>query len=298
MLYWPESYPNWPKNSKQLLASLLTKCNYYTIILLVYLQHFYGVYMISHAMINGRTHRLLQQNSHDFAISGSPRSGTAFGLVLDGCGSKYNRQSSHNEVGAKLLGQFASNWLNLQFAENELVELDGLLVGLFDSCLVFMSQIVDSMPFIDEAARTAFVMTHWLATLVGFVVVEETAVLFWQGDGYLYVNGEITTLDSGNRPDYLAYQLLGKSEGVKGRKGEHVTPSLTHPFTPSFVTVNRADLHSLAVATDGWQPDLLAQLAEPRSSLHLQRWLNIQARQPGNFEDDGAVAVWWLASGS
>jgi hypothetical protein len=49
----------------------------------------------------------------------------------------------------------------------------------------------------------------------------------------------------------------------------------------------------LAVATDGWRPDLLTQLAKPRPSLHLQRWLNRQARQAGNFEDDGAVAVWW-----
>ncbi|MCB9423398.1 MAG: protein phosphatase 2C domain-containing protein [Ardenticatenaceae bacterium] len=253
--------------------------------------------MISHAMINGRSHRLMQQNSHDFAISGSPRPGTAYGLVLDGCGSKYNRQPSNNEVGAKLLGQFAAAWLNKQLAvSHEQLAMDDLLVGLFDGCLGFIGQAVDSVPFTDEDARAAFVMTHWLATLVGFVVVGETAVLFWQGDGYLCVNGDVTTLDSGNRPDYLAYRLLRTGEEVKGRTGEKITPSPFQPFTPSFVTVNRANTHWLAVATDGWQPELLAQLAEPRSSLHLQRWLNVQARQSGNFEDDGAIAIWRLAA--
>jgi hypothetical protein len=247
--------------------------------------------MISHAMVNGRTHRLMQQNSHDFAISGSPRSGTAYGLVLDGCGSKFKRQPSSNEVGAKLLGQFAANWLDKQLAvSNEPLAVTDLLVGLFDGCLDFMRQTVDSVPFADEEARTAFVMTHWLATLVGFVVMAETAVLFWQGDGYLSINSKITTLNSGNRPDYLAYQLLRRNEGVKRYGSEQITPS--------FETFDRANLDSLAVATDGWRPDLLTQLTEPHPSLHLQRWLNVQARQPGNFEDDGAVAVYWLAAGS
>ncbi len=254
--------------------------------------------MLSHAMINGRSHRLMQQNSHDFAISGSPRPDTAFGLVLDGCGSKYNRQPSSNEVGAKLLGQFAANWLNQHLSMNESIDPSNLLADLFASCLGFMDQTTTRLPFTDEAARTSFVMTHWLATMVGFVVVAETTVLFWQGDGYLCVNGDVTTLDSDNLPDYLAYKLLRRGERVKGRTGEKITPSpqrpqVVHPCTPSFVTIDHADLGWLAVATDGWRPDLLAQLAEPRTSLHLQRWLNVQARQPGNFEDDGAVAIWW-----
>ncbi len=252
--------------------------------------------MLSHAIINGRSHRLMQQNSHDFASSGSPRPDTAFGLVLDGCGSKYNRQPSSNEVGAKLLGQFAAGWLNRQLVMNEPFDPDDFPADLFNACLNFMRQTTDLLPFADDAARTAFVMTHWLATLVGFVVVGQTAVLFWQGDGCLCVNGEVTALDSGNQPDYLAYRLLRTGEQVKGRKGEKITPSPVQPFTPSFITVTRADMHWLAVATDGWRPDLLAQLAEPRPSLHLQRWLNVQARQPGNFEDDGAVAIWWLAA--
>ncbi len=250
--------------------------------------------MISHAMVNGRSHRLRQQNSHDFASSGNPRPGTAYGLVLDGCGSKYNRQPSSNEVGAKLLGQSAAGWLDQRLAiSDEPFAVADLVTALFADCVTFLQQTTALLPFADEAARTGFVMTHWLATLVGFVMTEETAVLFWQGDGYLCVNGEVTTLDSDNKPDYLAYRLLGKEAGGQGGKGDGISPAPPLPSPSANLTINRADVDWLAVATDGWQPDLLAQLIEPRSSLHLQRWLNVQARQPGNFEDDGAVAIWW-----
>ncbi len=53
-----------------------------------------------------------------------------------------------------------------------------------------------------------------------------------------------------------------------------------------------AQLRWLAVATDGWSAGLLGQLEEPRSALTLQRWLNVQSQQRGQFDDDGAVAIW------
>ena len=72
--------------------------------------------MINHATLIGRSHRLRQQNCHDYAISGAPAPGCAFGLVLDGCGSKYHAGTavypSHNEVGAKLLGKFIASSLS------------------------------------------------------------------------------------------------------------------------------------------------------------------------------------------
>ncbi len=232
---------------------------------------------ISQAAIIGRSHRLMQQNCHDFAITGTPRPGAAFGLILDGCGSKYQKSPSHNEVGAKLLGQFAANYLHRQLAVTNGNEVE-LLDGLFAACVSFLGGVVSMIPFEDKAGRERFVATHWLATLVGFVVLPETAVFFWQGDGYLCLNGDVTTLDSGNRPDYLAYRVLTGEENGRFQ---------TQPIP------NRGDITWLAVASDGWRPDLLAELVEPRSNLTLQRWLNIQAKKPGNFDDDGAVAVWW-----
>ncbi len=236
--------------------------------------------MIQHTTINGRFHRTRQQNSHDFALSGSPAPGVFYGLVLDGCGSR----PSHNEVGAKLLGQFAARHLQQQLADlapegGTAVAATAVLDDLFPRCVQFLQHITALFPWQNDAERAQFVGAHWLATLLGFVVTPETAVFFWQGDGYLIHNGHAITLDSDNRPDYLAYQLLEKDP-------QHFGGFQT-------LVLERPSLQWLAVTTDGWRPDLLPQLAAPRSGLQLARWVNVQARRPGYFEDDGAVAVWW-----
>ncbi len=240
--------------------------------------------MIQHATIHGRFHRTRQQNSHDFAHSGNPAPGMFYGLVLDGCGSK----PSHNEVGAKLLGQFVARYVRQQLAHS--AEPTAVLADLFPRCVQFLQQCVDLFPWEDEMEQAQFVAAHLLATVLGFVVTPDTAVFFWQGDGYLVYDGHVITLDSDNRPDYLAYRLLEQ----RMRSGAEGTQSLAED-TNGFQTlvVARPSLQWLAVATDGWQPDLLPQLGAPRPSLQLARWVNVQARRPGYFEDDGAVAVWW-----
>lgn len=240
--------------------------------------------MLSHAIVIGRTHRLLQQNCQDFALTGrGAAEGCFFGLVADGCGSKYyetgvnGRQvtPSHNEVGAKLLGNFAAGWLSEQLDSG--VELPSLLEGLSLACVAFLRGVVTLFPAPDEAGRARLVATHLLATLAGFVVTPSAAAFFAAGDGYLCHDGQIIRLDQGNRPRYLAYNLL-----------EETAVSLQIHLLP--------DPHSiqwLAVATDGWTAECLAELATPRPTLTLQRWLNVQARERGRFEDDGAVAGWY-----
>jgi len=234
--------------------------------------------MVSQAMIIGRSHRLMQRNGQDFAMSGAPRPGVAFGLVLDGCGGKVGKLRSQNEVGAQLLGRFAGNWLAEELTiGNGQLSIVNVVDGLYEACVRFLADLTGLVGFVDEVERSAFVASHLLATMVGFVVTDETAVFFWQGDGYLVHNGIVTELDSANQPDYLAYRVLGGGEN--GRFQTKIIP-------------NDEKLEWLAVATDGWQPELLAGMSEPRSSLMLQRWLNVQARQSGAFEDDGAVAIW------
>ncbi|MCA9947656.1 MAG: hypothetical protein KC449_29450, partial [Anaerolineales bacterium] len=98
------------------------------------------------------------------------------------------------------------------------------------------------------------------------------------GDGFLVADGTVCQLESGNQPDYLAYQLLQPDSGQTN-------------FQLAFVP-QPENLRWLAVATDGWSANLLCQLDEPRSALTLQRWLNVQTQQRGQFDDDGAVAIW------
>lgn len=241
--------------------------------------------MINHATLIGRSHRLRQQNCHDYAISGAPASGCAFGLVLDGCGGKYHVGTavypSHNEVGAKLLGKFIASSLSHTLQTDPTIQPDALLSALYAQSRDFLARLVTLYPNHDPSLRSHLIMTRLLCTIVGFVKTPDTAVFFWRGDGFLVVDGTITQLDSGNRPDYLAYDLLAETEN--GRFQSQSIPG---------------SAHWLAAATDGWSNTLLPDCAEPRPGLALQRWLNLQGQQRGQFEDDGAVAIWWQAGQS
>jgi hypothetical protein len=244
--------------------------------------------MISHATKIGRSHRLMQQNCHDFAITGTLAPDCAFGLVLDGCGSKYRHESgtipSHNEVGAKLLGQFTADYLTTHLPHNDLSPT--FFEQLYTACSNFLRGLLALFPTADQPAQNRFIATHLLCTIVGFVIKRETAVFFWSGDGYLCQNAKVTYLDNNNSPDYLAYQVSGSTEEQQ-YKGDGRFHTQTLPGE---------DIYRLAVATDGWTADLLANLEAPQSTLALQRWLNIQAKARGNFADDGAIAIWWNQS--
>lgn len=236
--------------------------------------------LLSHANLTGRVHRSLQQNGQDGAFVG--RIGeSAFGVVLDGCGSKVElaglKMASSNEVGSRLIGQFIAASLNQALGEP--CPLPLVLSSLYQDTLAFLSGLLRLMPFSDEG-QIRFLAGHLLCTIVGFVVTPDSAAFFWRGDGYLIRDGHASFLDSNNLPDYLAYDLLeGTDNGC---------------FETRFL--ERQELSWLAVATDGWSRELLQELATPRAPLALQRWLNVQARRPGHFDDDGAVAAWYPSS--
>lgn len=237
--------------------------------------------MLSSASLIGRTHRLLQQNRQDVALTGAPAPGVAFGLALDGCGSKQAGAPSASEVGAALLGQTAAAFLTRQLAHPAATPLL-TIQALHRHGRRFLTRLAADVAGPAPADRARFVATHLLATLLGFVVTPETAVFFWQGDGHLLHNGQVTTLDSDNRPAYLAYSAL---------PGSAPQPHAFHTHT-----LPRIGLRQIAVATDGWHPAQLMQLEAPLPSLQLQRWLNQQAQARGLFDDDGAIAIHWPAS--
>ena len=233
-----------------------------------------------HAHIIGRQHRLIQQNGQDYAVSGSLPGGGCFGLVLDGCSSKWRAddepaQPSSNEVGARLLGTFAAASIPHLARTTPIPDLPHALAS---ACLGFMRRLLENIPLADDLSRNRFIQTQLLCTLVGFVQTDAAATFFWSGDGYLWHDDTVIPLDSGNRPDYLAYRLL--------RDGPE-------PLIHTLALPEPARLSCLAVATDGWREGLLQKIAAaPRSPLALQRWLNQQAQQKGHFDDDGAIAIW------
>jgi hypothetical protein len=234
------------------------------------------------AVVIGRQHRLLGKNGQDFTLAGITPGGAYFGLVADGCGSNFRLDDfsypSHNEVGAKLLCQFAAGWLHAEL--NAATELVPLVERLYAACLDFLRRIMLSIPHADDHVMTQFVATHLLSTLLGFAITEHEAQLFWLGDGYLCHDGNVTSLLSRDEPDYLAYRLLdGALPADSPQAGFNVRK------------LERIGLQQLAVATDGWTPALLADLQPAPTGLALQRWMNMQARHSGQFDDDGAIAL-------
>jgi len=139
--------------------------------------------MISHATIIGRSHRLMQHNCQDFAITATPTANIALGLVSDGCGSKFQQNGraypSHNEIGANLIGQFASDFLAQRLAARPQPPcpdgLETLLAELHTAVLAFLHHLVAHF---SPETRQQFVATRLLATLVGFIRTPETAVFF------------------------------------------------------------------------------------------------------------------------
>jgi hypothetical protein len=233
----------------------------------------------------------MNHNCQDFAITGSPKEGCGYGMVLDGCGSKYretaaaNQRSrfitspSQNEVGARVIGQFASQWLEKYLVRQE--SLEGLAGKLQTDVERFLEAFVVSMGYTKPAVRFRFIHTNLLATLVGFVFTPTEGCFFWAGDGYLGQDGQIRPLDYDNHPPYLAYNILkGERKNIERIQLESCLFPMTNETT------------WLVAATDGWQPEQLKQLERPQSSLALQRWVNVEARQRGRFEDDGAIALW------
>ena len=220
--------------------------------------------IVSQAMVIGRSHRLVQGNGHDFVVTGSVGEKVGFGVVLDGCGGKYREEQrvvpSSNEVGAKLLGQFIAAWLTRALKDKK-VDLAGLPQKLYEACVGFLEQLITLFPFEEEIDKRCFMGSQLLCTVVGFVVQRDRAIFFWRGDGYLFLQGEITCLDSNNAPNYITYDLHSGQKGFEVKVASELKPD-----------------DWLGVATDGWQAELLTQLAEPSSTLQLQRRLNIKAR--------------------
>ncbi|MCP4417347.1 MAG: hypothetical protein GY805_12050, partial [Chloroflexi bacterium] len=154
-------------------------------------------------------------------------------------------------------------------------DLEDVLADLYAVTLTFLQNLAAHFP---TQSRRQFIATRLLTTIVGFIRTPETAVFFWQGDGFLLNNGRIQQLNDNNQPNYLAYQLL---------LPEPTQTNFQLAFVPQPLQTGW-----LAVASDGWNAKLLSYMSKPRSPLNLQRWLNMQAQQRGQFDDDGAVAMW------
>jgi hypothetical protein len=193
------------------------------------------------------------------------------GVVCDGCSS-----GPQSEVGAALLAEFSVREIARMLEAGWTVAQ--IPAELYGRLLAFLQKlghlVLGEAPSKAEMAR--FTGTYLLATVLGFIVGEDTTVIFAAGDGLIIANDQVLVRDEANAPRYPAYKLVDPAflERNAGARTEFEVISLDTP-----------EVERLAIWTDGFNPALAGQiwnLGGPRS---LQRKLNVWAKQK-LFGDD------------
>lgn len=225
----------------------------------------------------GYEHQLRQANCQDkYRYAEVNLGGQIYqvGVVCDGCS-----EGTHSEVGAALLSEYIVREAVRLLAGG--CEVAQLPEALYRASVAFLQNLSCQMlgPSASGDTLVNFVRDYLLATVLGFVIGPEQAVIFAAGDGSVMVNEVISVRDQANRPAYLAYALLKPSQLSQAAK----TAFEVYPF-------ETAVLERLAIWTDGFDPALADQtrsLGGPRS---LQRKLNVWAKEK-RFTDDATGLV-------
>ena len=215
----------------------------------------------------GRDHMLRQANCQDsYAVVEQPASLVA--IVCDGSGSgRYSEFGSL--LGAQYVAARAAEHLQANVAPDELPAL------LHRQIVTFLGDLRDLVQTIDPLA---FVREHLLFTILGVAIKGGAGVIFSAGDGTVILDDEVNLIDQNNTPQYIAYHLLSAAE-----LGDY-TPASGFAVLPLASGWQR-----LAIASDGFEPELAAHLWGQVHPLGLQRKLNGWSNSQRRFRDDATV---------
>lgn len=216
--------------------------------------------------IIGRDHMARQANTQDsFAIA--QQNGYVVGVVCDGCGSGIS-----SEVGAKLAAQYivtqAKSMLDVGMSPDSVVK------ALYPSVVRFLGYLVAGMQPIDHID---FIHHHLLFTVVGVIASDEQTLVFSAGDGIIAIDDRVTQINQNNTPAYIAYNLLDQA----------TLRSFEMPT--AFELCHVDDWNQIAIATDGFEPELLPDVWNMKHPRGLQRKLNVWSNMERRFRDDVAI---------
>ena len=159
-----------------------------------------GVFQVTAGSVMGSHHRALFRNNQDaYRISQTPDAIIA--ILADGCGS-----GRYSEVGARLAPGFITRYLH-GWLKSYADEFDGdvminyAVTQLQHSINVVVAQQADEL--------TQCVNDMFLFTLLGVIITHNLTYIFAYGDGAYMLNGELTTLDQDNTPNYIGYGCIG-----------------------------------------------------------------------------------------
>jgi hypothetical protein len=212
--------------------------------------------------IIGRDHMARQVNSQDsYTVLQTERFAAA--IVCDGCG-----EGRRSEVGAALASEFLAE-LALALL-NEGQPISALPDLLYGGALGFLRGL---LKLARPSHPVRFIHDHLLFTVLGIITDGEAGVIFAAGDGLIAIDEQVTRRDENNRPSYLAYHLL---EGCDIPMGFDVV-SLPPGWTRA------------AIASDGFEPELLPQVWGVTHGRGLQRKLNAWSNLERRFRDDATL---------
>lgn len=239
-------------------------------------------YRVRSAKHIGREHLLNFTNCQD-AVAAGETNRAVWGVVCDGASlvAKDYPVKPRSEYGAELGMTTLAEILDDCCAHDD---TNGEVVGLADWYLRTALEIQ-----LDFACRIClnplpFILEHFLFTVVGFRLIGDEAVVFWQGDGTILVNDEVIFLEgNNNQPDYYVYQFIPDllPKGYQPKKLQYRV----------FTGVQR-----LMIGSDAWnrERDLLDHIwnLDPDDLESLQRELNVWSEMDHRFGDDvSAITV-------
>lgn len=238
------------------------------------------------------------------------------GVGCDGCG-----EGNHSELGAIATANFAlREVLRLRRSGYGLTQI---VEQLFSAIVRFIDMNIFLTCPVETPAEVAdFIKHHWLATIMGFIVLDDSGVdlndgnrgiVFWCGDGVFATRHKsqsyhlrdvpgvppdrdnVIPIDQNNAPTYIAYNCV-RSPSKVGVQPDNIPRSFSCWEFGGGIT-------KVMVASDGFDhhnPDKLQAAREKESelpdSLHgqqwdkkgqfgLKKWMNSRSDR-GYFEDD------------
>ena len=219
------------------------------------------------ATVTGRDHLARRANCQD-ALAAWQAGESAVAVVCDGCGG-----GAYSEVGARL----AAHYLTAQAVQllSDSHQPDEIPNKLYTALTSYLETLINISTPPD---KPNFVLNHLLFTVVGTIINPAGGVIFTAGDGLYAVDDKLAHIDQHNHPAYPAYDLVPESLPADftamGR------------FTSQTIPPNWS---RIAIATDGFEPDLLPNTWDHPHPRGLQRQMNIWSDKDHRFRDDATL---------
>lgn len=234
------------------------------------------------------------------------------GVVSDGCGGVHDDMKKlgldgRTEVGASLLSTKALQYI-LNYVDPTAAECTTNLKLQASLAIYLIGYILKSTErTIKPDDRNVEIQRFWLATVVGFLVIENkktnksNGYLFSCGDGIQQIGDWINDINQDGKPKYLAYSCLDYPSIYS------VPPDMI-PDGFEVSEFNPNDINQLMISTDGftnhnrnmldkWKRENLTQECPDNlfglqwgktGQCGLKKWMNVQSNR-GYFDDDCAI---------